>query len=131
MVIPPFVKGPVGAYVEALFGRRGFSKGVADVGAIDKEIFGGGNGIKEVRAGLVDTVGIGFVEDLDRARATRSITDATCLFTAVKGFDIVCPNQVEDCIVRCNQGRVTKHTLGVVLIQLEIFQNLPELSLWT
>ena len=100
MVFPPFVKGPVGAYVEALFGRRCFGKGVADVGAIDKKIFAGGNDIKEARAGLVHTVGIGFVEDLDRARATRSIADATCFFTTVKGFDIVCQNQVEDCIVR-------------------------------
>jgi hypothetical protein len=56
---------------------------------------------------------------------TRSVTDATCLFTTVKCFDIVCPYQVEDRIIRENQDRVTKHTLGVILIQLEIFRILP------
>jgi hypothetical protein len=64
-VFPPFVKGPVGAYVEALFRRRRLSEGVTDVKTIDKEIFGGGNGIKEARAGLVDAVCIVFVENLD------------------------------------------------------------------
>ena len=121
VVFPPFVKGPVGAYVEALFRRRCLGEGVTDVGTVDKEIFGGGNGIKEARVDLVDTVCIGFVEDLDRARTTKSVTDATCLFTTVKCFDIVCPYQVEDRIIRCNQDGVTKHTLGVILIQLEIF----------
>jgi len=48
-----------------LFWRRRLSEGVTDVGTVDKEVFGSGNGIKEARAGLVDTVGIGFVEDLD------------------------------------------------------------------
>ncbi len=64
VLFPPFVKGPVGAPVEALFWRRCLSKGVTDVGTVDKEIFGSGNGIKEARAGLVDTVGIGLVENL-------------------------------------------------------------------
>jgi hypothetical protein len=64
-VFPPFVKSPVGAYVEALFRRWCLSKGVTDVRTVDKEIVGGSNGIKEARAGLIDTVRIGFVENLD------------------------------------------------------------------
>ncbi len=65
MVFPPFVKGPVRAYVEALFRRWCLSEGVADIRTVDKEIFGGSNSIKETRTGLVDTVCIGFVENLD------------------------------------------------------------------
>jgi hypothetical protein len=65
VVFPPFVKSPVGAYVEALFRRLCLSEGVTDIRTIDKEIFGGSNGIKEARAGLINTVRIGFVKDLD------------------------------------------------------------------
>jgi len=65
VVFPPFVKGPVGAHVESLFWRRCLSEGVTNVGTVDKEVFGGGNGIEEARAGLVDTVGICFVKNLD------------------------------------------------------------------
>jgi hypothetical protein len=65
VVFPPFMKGSVGAYVEALFWRWCLGEGIADVGTVDEEIFGGSNGIKEARAGLIDTVRIGFVENLD------------------------------------------------------------------
>ena len=63
--VPTIMKGPVGVYVEALLWRRCLSEGVTDVGTVDKEIFGSGNGIKEARAGLLDTVCIGFAENLD------------------------------------------------------------------
>ncbi len=47
MILPPFSKCLVGPDVESLFRRRHFGEGIAHVGAINKEVFGGRNSIKQ------------------------------------------------------------------------------------
>ena len=64
-VFPPFHEGTVGAYVETLFRGRCFSKGIADIGPKDEKVFGGGDGVEEPRACLIDAVSVDFVKYLD------------------------------------------------------------------
>jgi hypothetical protein len=64
VILPPFVEGPARAYVEALFQRRSLCEGVADISIIDNEVLCGGNCLEQAQAGLIDTVCVGFIEDL-------------------------------------------------------------------
>ena len=66
MVDPPLVEGAIGSYVEALFWGGSLGKCVAHVRTEDKEILRGSHSVEKTCAGLIYTVGIDFVKNLDR-----------------------------------------------------------------
>jgi hypothetical protein len=66
----------------------------------------------------VDTVGVDFVEHLDRAQSAGSVTDTPFLLPAILGLDFICPNQMENGVVLLNSSGVTKAALIQVLVQL-------------
>ncbi len=61
-------EGFVGMDVEALLWWWSFGKSVGDISAEDEKVFSCGDGIKQSGAGLVDAVGVFFVEDFDVTR---------------------------------------------------------------
>jgi len=66
VVLPPFVESAVGTNIEALFWGRSLCKCVARVVTEDKEILRGGHSVEETCTGLIYTVGIDFVKNLNR-----------------------------------------------------------------
>jgi hypothetical protein len=125
VIYPPFIEGPVWLYIKPLFRRRCLGKSVTNIGTVDDKVLGHGNCIEQTRAGLVDAVGICFVEYLDRSRLTGAVADASCLFTAIECLDVISPHKVEHCVVLFHGDGFAEHHLFVILIQLKIFQVLP------
>jgi hypothetical protein len=72
VVLPPFVESMVGTNVEALFWGRSLGKCIAHVRTEDKEILRGGHSVEETGAGLIYTVGIDFVKNLNRIHIVLS-----------------------------------------------------------
>jgi hypothetical protein len=54
-----------------------------------------------------------------------AITDTSGFLTSVNDFDGVCPNQVKHYTILLAGDRISKHSLSVILIQLEVFRILP------
>ena len=65
VVLPPFVESAVGTNVEALFWGGSLGKCVAHVRTEDMEILRSSHSIEEMGAGLIYTVGIDFVKNLN------------------------------------------------------------------
>ena len=98
MVYPPFVEGPIRSNEETLLRGGCFGKSVRDICAIYQEILCGRHGIEETRTGLIDTIGIPFVEYTNHTQASGPIANASSLLAPVDGFNCVRPNEVEDCV---------------------------------
>jgi hypothetical protein len=118
MLSPPFVERAIGADIKALFRGWCFRESIADVRAIYDQIFCGANGVKEARTGLVDAVGVDFIQDLHRARPAGSITDTTSLFASVERLDVVRPHEVEYGVVLFHSRRDTEAFLIIILVEL-------------
>lgn len=70
---PPFAKGFVGASEEALLWRGSLTECV-------EEVFGGGSSVENPGPCLVDTVGVGMVQDADLAGARGAVARASFSF---------------------------------------------------
>ncbi len=125
VLCPPFVKRTVRSNEESLFWRRCFGEGIGDVRAVDEKVFRGCNGIKHSSTRLIDAVSISFCEDLYFSRPCGTIADTLGLLPSIDCFNVISPNQVEDRIIRSNGDGCTKHALILVLVQLEVFGELP------
>ena len=66
VVLPPFVESAVGTNVEALFWGGSLGKCVAHVRTKDMEILHSSHSVEETGAGLIYTVGIDFVKNLNQ-----------------------------------------------------------------
>jgi hypothetical protein len=122
---PPFMKCLVRSHIEALFWRWGLGEGIRYIGTKHKEVLTGWYCIKEMWAGLVDTVGVSLIKDFDRSWSWRTIADTACLLTSVKGLDTISPHKKEHSILLVNLNWVTKHALRIVLVKLKELQSLP------
>ena len=60
---PPCPKCLVRSNEESLLWRWSFGEGIGDIGAKDDEVLGGGDSVEDTRAGLVDAVGVGMIEN--------------------------------------------------------------------
>ena len=121
VVDPPFVEDPIWLHVESLFRWRGFRKGITNISSIYNEVLCHGNPVEQAKAGLVNTIGISFVKDLDGARAAGTIAHASRLLATIKHLDVVGPDKMEDGVVLIHRNGVTKHGLFVILVKLKVF----------
>jgi hypothetical protein len=90
-------------------------------------VFGGSRGVEELGACLIDAIGVDLIQHLDQAGSAGAITNAACLFPAVKHLNIACPHKVKHCVILVNGGKFPEATLIGVLIKLEVFRVLPVL----
>ena len=109
VVHPPFVESTVCTNVEALFWGRSLGKCVAHVRTKDKKIFRGRDSIEETGAGLIYTVGIDFVKNLDRAGSARAIAYTACFLTPINSLDIVSPYKVKDGVTWSTAVGIPRH----------------------
>ncbi len=121
VVDPPFVEGPIWSHVESLFKWRGFREGITNISSIYNEVLRHGNCVEQARAGLVNTIGISFIKDLDGAQVAGTITHASRLLATIKRLDVVGPDKMEDGVVLIHHNGVTKHGLFVILVKLKVF----------
>ena len=81
-----------------------------------EHVFASGYGVEESGAGLVNAVSIGFIKDLDMTGSGGAVTYASSFLATVGGFDCVCLDKMEDCVVRLGLNWAAKHALIIVLI---------------
>jgi hypothetical protein len=105
VVDPPFIEGPIWLHVESLFRWWGFRKGITNISSIYNEVLRRGNCIEQARAGLVNTIGISFVKDLDGARAAGTIAHASHLLATIERLDVVDSDKMEVGIVLIHPRR--------------------------
>ena len=78
---------------------------------------------------MVDTVGIGVIQDSDLACSYRSITCASRFLLFVEFFHHIRPDLVEDRSFIGDWDRVAKNSLRIILVKLHEFRFLPNIPI--
>ena len=74
---------------------------------------------------MIDTVGIGVIENSYLACSSGTVAGAAGLLPSIVGFDVVGPHQIEDSRLGFDVFRIAKHILLHVLVELKEFGFLP------
>jgi hypothetical protein len=125
MVDPPVKECLIWYDIEVLFGGRSLGKRIRYIHTKYEQTFSRCNGVKDSGASLINTVSIGFVEYPCLTGARRNVTRSARLIPTVKSFYCICPHCTEHCSLRVNFGRVAKHPLCIILVQLHVFRCKP------
>ena len=95
VVDPPIMEGAVGADVETLFGRRSFAECVGDVRPVYDEVFCSDSGVENPGSCVVNTVGVGMVEDSNFAMPSGAVARHSSLLTSIQDLLDICPDKIE------------------------------------
>ena len=99
VINPPIMEGAAGSYVETLLRRRSFAECVGDVRTEDDEVLGSGGGIENPGACVINTVGIGMVEDANFAMASGGITSICAFLRLSRIFWTYVQTRSKTCLV--------------------------------
>ena len=90
--IPPVLECTVRSEEEALFWWGGLTKCSTNIRTMDNQVFDCCNTIKQYATGVVDTVRICVIKDMNLSCTRRSITRTSCLLVTVFNFDVIGPH---------------------------------------
>ena len=74
---------------------------------------------------MVDTICIRFGKYTNHTRTGGPITYTVGFLVAIISFNCIRLHQMEDGILLSHSNRFTKHSLSIILIELEVFRALP------